>query len=60
MGDPVYLDWPNHSLKLFARVEHKNRDTHSKIKRQSHFDWMAAAEVSKAKSIGAQAFDRVN
>lgn len=54
------LDWPNHSLELFVRVVHQNKDTLSKTKKQSHFSWMTDPEVSEAEANVAQAFAGTN
>ena len=50
------LDWPEHSLELFVRVVHQNDGILSKAKKQSHFSWMTASEVSEAEAIVVSAF----
>jgi hypothetical protein len=50
------LDWPEHSLELFVRVVHQNDGILSKTKKQSHFSWMTASEVSEAEAIVVSAF----
>lgn len=51
-------DWPEHSLDLFIRVVHQNKDKLSKAKRKANFDWMTNKEAARFEGVVAEAFSQ--